>query len=89
MANWSLCIRLCPSPRSLYKRTAGFFSLGKMLIRFEKEILISVYRYMRLSVVRNHLSRVMRKPTFWFPPWPDTNKAVQPHKIARGLKFRI
>ena len=33
--------------------------------------------------------RVMRKPTFWFPTWSDTNRAVQPHKMARGLKFRI
>ena len=31
----------------------------------------------------------MRKPTFWFPTWSDTNQAVQPQKMARGLKFRI
>ena len=31
----------------------------------------------------------MRKPTFWFPTWADTNQAVQPQKMARGLKFRI
>ena len=31
----------------------------------------------------------MRKPTFWFPTWSDTNKAVQSQKMARGLKFRI
>ena len=30
------------------------------------------------------MSRVMRKPTFW-----QTNQAVQPKKVARGLKFRI
>ena len=30
----------------------------------------------------------MRKPTFWFPTWSTTNKAVQLHKMARGLKFR-
>ena len=35
------------------------------------------------------MSRVMRKPTFWFPTWPDTNRAVQPHKMARGLKIWI
>ena len=34
------------------------------------------------------MSRVIRKPTFWFPTWFDTNQAVQPHKMARGLKFR-
>ena len=35
------------------------------------------------------MSRVMRKPTFWFLTMSDTNQAVQPQKIARGLKFRI
>ena len=35
------------------------------------------------------LSRVIRKPTFWFPTWSDTNQAVQLQKMARGLKFRI
>ena len=35
------------------------------------------------------LSRVMRKPTFLFPTWSDTNQAVQQQKMARGLKFRI
>ena len=36
-----------------------------------------------------HLSRDVRKPTFWFPTWSDTNQAVQLQKMARGLKFRI
>ena len=31
----------------------------------------------------------MRKPTFWFPTWSDTNQAVQLQKMARGLKFWI
>ena len=31
----------------------------------------------------------MRKPTFWFSTWSDTNQAVQSQKTARGLKFRI
>ena len=31
----------------------------------------------------------MRKPTFWFPTRSDTNQAVHPHKMARGLKCRI
>ena len=28
----------------------------------------------------------MRKPTFWFPTWSDTNHAVQLQKMVRGLK---
>ena len=35
------------------------------------------------------VSRIMRKPTFWFPTWSDTNQAVQLQKMARGLKFQI
>ena len=31
----------------------------------------------------------MRKPTFWFPTWSNTNQAVQLRKMARGLKFHI
>ena len=31
----------------------------------------------------------MRKPTFWFPTRCDTNQAVQPQKMTRGLTFGI
>ena len=31
----------------------------------------------------------MRKLTFWFPTWSDTNQAVQLQKMARDLKFWI
>ena len=36
-----------------------------------------------------YLSRVMKKPTFWFSTRSDTNQAVQSQKMARGLKFRF
>ena len=42
-----------------------------------------------LSGVQENMSHVVRKPTFWFPTWSDTNQAVQPQKMARSLKFRI
>ena len=35
------------------------------------------------------MSRLMRKPTMWFPNRSDTNRAVQPQKTARSLKFLI
>ena len=41
-----------------------------------------------LTVV-NELSRDMRKPTMWFLTRSDTNQAVQPIRMARGLKFYI
>ena len=31
----------------------------------------------------------MRKLSFWFPTWSDTNQAVQLKKMASGFKFRI
>ena len=31
----------------------------------------------------------MRKPTFWYPTWSDTNQAVQLQKMAISLKFQI
>ena len=31
----------------------------------------------------------MRKPTFWFTNGSDTNQAVKPQNMTRGLKFRI
>ena len=43
--------------------------------------------YMYWSLV--HLSCVMRKPVFGFPTRSETNMAVQPQKMARGLKFQI
>ena len=43
----------------------------------------------RFSCDEFQMSREVRKPTFWFPTWSDTNQAVQLQKMARGLKFRI
>ena len=36
-----------------------------------------------------HLSRLVGKPTMWFPNRSDTNWPVQAQKRARSLKFRI
>ena len=49
----------------------------------------SEYIFQKFISRRNHMSRVMRKPTFCFPTWSDTNQTVQLQKMARGLKFRI
>ena len=38
---------------------------------------------------RNEMSLNMRKPTMCILTRYDTNQAVQPLKMARGLKFRI
>ena len=36
-----------------------------------------------------YLSRLVGKPTMWFPNRSYTNRAVQSQKRARSLKFRI
>ena len=41
------------------------------------------------SSARENISRDMRKQTFWFPTWSNTNQTAQLQKMARGLKFRI
>ena len=35
------------------------------------------------------MSRLVGKPTMWFPNRSDTNRPVQVQKTARSLKFRI
>ena len=40
-------------------------------------------------VNRTNMSLVVRKPVFRFPTRSDTNRAVQQHKMARGLIFWI
>ena len=40
-------------------------------------------------VTKVKMSRVVRKQTFWFPTWSDTNQAVQLQKIDRGLKLQV
>ena len=57
----------------------------------EEAELIAIGNNRNLSVFQrvNELSRVMRKPTFWFPTWSDTNPAVQLQKMVRCLKVRI
>ena len=36
-----------------------------------------------------YMSRLVGKPTMWFPTRSDTNRPVQSQKRARSLKFRI
>ena len=38
---------------------------------------------------RTYMSRLVGKPTMWFPNRSDTNRPVQAQKRARSLKFRI
>ena len=41
------------------------------------------------KTVRQTNKPCMRKPSFWFPTWSDTNQAVQLQKMDRCSKFRI
>ena len=42
-----------------------------------------------LVYILSQLSRLVGKPTMWFPNRFDTNRPVQSQKMARTLKFRI
>ena len=84
VAQPGLCRTWSEPRRLVFSQWDSFWSqwvtLGPMLLHFScsNSILFGIY-----------LSRVMRKPTFWFPTWSDTNQAVKLQKMARGLKFRI
>ena len=43
----------------------------------------------RISLHHSYFSRLVGKPTMWFPTSSDTNRPVQAQKRARSLKFRI
>ena len=42
-----------------------------------------------ITALYRQMNRNMRKPTMWFLTRSDTNQAVQPLEMARGLKFCI
>ena len=41
------------------------------------------------QIVVKNMSRLVGKPTMWFPNRSDTNRPVQAQKTARSMKFRI
>ena len=75
----SICIDYIGSTIQIYKTHFWF-----LLTLFTPEVLLYADRLIKIQ-----LSRVMRKPTFWFPTWSNTNQAVQLQKMDRGLKFRF
>ena len=68
----------------LSRDTAQFpLDMGQLLNRI-------INHYIQISLDDHqlqHLSLVVRKPVFGVSTRSDTNQAVQPHKMARGLKF--
>ena len=86
----SLC-RTCPEiPKTGFLRTrlkcAPSITLRSLMIPIvTNEIDFQAVPQTHLA----YLSRVMRKPAFWFPTWSDTNQAVQSQKMVRALKFWI
>ena len=78
---FGIILNISPSNYILWVRTT--FEGVCML-----ENLINIIRLM-LRLRLTYLSRVMRKQTFCFPTWSDTNHGVQLQKMARCLKFRI
>ena len=71
----------------IHRTTKGtyYHKLLRLLCRYALVYFVTKHT---INITR-HLSRIMRKPAFWFPTWSDTNQAVQLQKMARGLKFWI
>ena len=71
------------------------FSKNVKSLYIHYSILISQYLSSRLiricfkQLQPHDMSRVMRKPTNWFPNRSNENRAVQARKIPRGLKYGI
>ena len=62
------------------------------ILKFYIEINYTHRQKLYINILETHIrlmSRVMRKPTFYYLTWSDTNQAVQLQKMVRGLKFRI
>ena len=54
-------------------------------------ILGKIFQFCPVSdrLTLQYLSRLVGKPTMWFPNRSNTNQPVQSQKMARGLKFQI
>ena len=50
---------------------------------------VLIYKLFMLGLRNKQMSRLVGKPTMWFPKRSDTNRPVQAQKRARSLKFRI
>ena len=89
-AEHQLTILKCPNGCSKSRMLAKLSHRAKEL--FGKDvILIPVFIGLttRSCIIEDIFRHVMKKPTFWFQTCSDTNRAVQPQKMAGGLKFRI
>ena len=51
--------------------------------------LLHIHKYYLVFNRRDDMSRLLGKPTMWFPNRSNTNRPVQAQKWARSLKFRI
>ena len=55
----------------------------------ELDIVVDIVGLCDSILYKVYLSRLVGKPTMWFPNRSDTNRPVQAQKRARSLKFRI
>ena len=82
---------LCSQSHTEKKIVLETLSMILCLSHFATQFLLTcLHKHTHHTLLElTYLSHVMRKPTFWFPTWSDTNQAVQLQNIARSLKFRI
>ena len=72
-----------------YHITKYMYKHMDVVIKFGVSFFVCVKYNLVISMLLYCVFLVVRKPVFGVPTRSDTNRAVQPHKMARGLKFRI
>ena len=90
-----LCRTWAETQRQVFSQCASYVcraskeKTGAKRGRPRKKDVVKQQEEMEEDKEETEVSHVVRKPTFWFLTWSDTNQAVQPQKMARGLNIRI
>ena len=82
----SICVQYCFAKVTLYN---GWKRFDNCFLRKLSWKGCGIRPSRRCFCKALHLSRLVGKPTMWFPNRSDTNRPVQAQKRARSLKFRI
>ena len=81
---WFYCVPTI-NVLSKNKKTIRLFHLNNYIFTAFKNVCIVHERDSVMLDRLRHLSLVVKKPVFGFPTMSDTNRAVLPQKMARGL----
>ena len=77
------------APDGTPQSVASHLGLYCLPMSHKKDARLTVYNITPIDNSIQQMSRLVGKPTMWFPNGSDTNEAVQSQKQAISLKFRI